>query len=392
VFFLDIDLFKMINDTMGHHVGDMLLQAVSALFDKIKHPEDFLGRLGGDEFALIIQRDLDDRSLYRTMEEYRNALKYVTLEDQKLLNVNASFGVAKCPRDSVDPIELLKFADTAMYSAKRSGKDQIAFFSPKMKDELARSVQMESLLKNALDNKELYMVFQPIFGIRNKELDGFEALTRWLSPVLGNVSPSEFIPVVENNGLIHTWGSWILKEACGMFMSIQGSISDAVYLAVNISANQIMEPEYLDNVQKILEETGMIPDRLHMEITESVFFSDIEPAMNVVSALRNLGIRIVLDDFGTGYSSLYLLQQLSIDALKIDRSCIQNLNDSEKNRSIATSIIQLAHKMGMSVVAEGVETENQLAFLKENMCDELQGFLWGKPSTLDSLDILKKKA
>ena len=380
--FIDMDNFKDINDTMGHHIGDELLQIVSKQFMSIKHPDDILGRLGGDEFALLIKRPLSEKEIYQAVSKYRDILASVTVVGQKTLSVSASFGVALLPKDTDDFMELITYADTAMYRAKVDGKNRIQFFNREMKETLMQKVEMEHLMQCALQNQELHLVFQPQFAISGHTLLGFEALCRWQSPVLGAVSPAQFIPLAEINGMIYTWGLWIIEEAIRQFMRVMHKLPSGIRLSINLSVKQIMEPDFVNQMSSILHRTGIQANCIELEITESLLIANVKEAQLILNSLKTLGFRLALDDFGTGYSSLHLLQQLPIDTLKIDKVLIDHLDEDEKTRIITAAIIRLAQEMGIHVIAEGVESESQLAFLKANQCASMQGYLWGKPSPL----------
>lgn len=382
---MDIDGFKNINDTMGHQIGDSVLRTVSENFRKGIHPEDVFGRLGGDEFALIIRRDLDEQTIPSYLSEIMESLKKVEVGGCCFAEIRASFGVAFCPKDSADTLEMIKYADTAMYSAKKSGKNRIEFFTEKMKEDLAQRIEIERSMMTALEKNELSIVFQPQYSIEEHRLFGFEALARWKSPELGDVSPALFIPLAECNGLIHQWGKWVLEEACRVFVPFRDELMSAISLAVNISAKQINEYNFPELVKGVLTNTGMPAKDLQLEITESSFISDPKTVSENIRQLKVMGVSIALDDFGKHYSSPYLLQLMPIDTLKIDKDYIQNMSCNKISVKVVDAIIDLSHKMGLKVVAEGVETEEQLQYLKDSGCDYLQGYLWGKPVPIDIL-------
>lgn len=385
VVFIDLDNFKRINDSRGHHIGDLLLQATALRLQALIHKEDMLGRLGGDEFALIIQRKLKEAEILEYVESLRTVLMDSFIIENTEFSISASFGISIYPQDGIDSSELLKCADTAMYKAKDNGKNAAQFFNKEMKEEFLKKIEFEKRLRSSLQNKEIFLVFQPQYSSDSKQLRGFEALARWRSPELGFVSPTDFIPVAEETRYIIPLGEWILRETCKMIQHIQEEYHVDVVISVNISLVQINDPSFVQMVNNVLEETKCSGKHLEFEVTESVFISSVEYVVGVFVELKKMGIRIALDDFGTGYSSLSYLQKLPIDTLKIDKSFIDSINVIASNKQIVGSIISLVHKMEISVIAEGVETEQQLDYLIEEDCDSIQGFLWGKPLEKNNL-------
>ncbi|HEX3029842.1 MAG TPA: EAL domain-containing protein [Clostridia bacterium] len=379
VVFIDLDNFKRINDTMGHNVGDLLLQLVVSRLENVICKKDILGRLGGDEFALIIQRSLKDTEILEYVEQVRSSLLKPFLINRTEVNISASLGISIFPQDGDDSEELLKSADTAMYKAKDYGKNAVQFFCKEMKDEILKKIEFEKALLAAIHNGEIYLVYQPQYYSGTKKLRGGEVLVRWQSHVLGKVNPVEFIPIAEETGFIIPLGEWILRTACKEVCEIRKKGFNDIIISVNISAVQIMEPSFVQMVSKILRETGIDGTCLEFEITESVFISSMEYAIRVLNELKKMKIRIALDDFGTGYSSLNYIQQLPIDTLKIDKTFISSISNGNSKKQIVGSIISLIHQMDIAVVAEGVENEEQLHYLKEYQCDFIQGYLWGKP-------------
>lgn len=380
--FFDLDDFKYINDTMGHVAGDTVLTSVAHRFLGAMRAGDVLGRIGGDEFALLIKGGLTEEETTTYLNSLLERLKNIWVKDNARIDIRASAGAAFYPKDSENLSELLQCADSAMYQSKHSGKGRIVFFSPQMREALSRNIAVEREMHDALKRGELSLAFQPQYEIQTRRLLGFEALMRWNSPVLGPVSPEEFIPKAEFNGLIHHWGHWAMVEACTQFMQIRSKLPPAAYLSVNLSAMQLQAPDFLENVQQVLHDSGMPTNALQFEITESVLISDPDLTIRIMHQLTALGILFALDDFGKGYSSLGYLQQMPLHILKIDKNYIGNILTEGTGRILLSSIIQLAHNVGLVVLAEGVETEEQLTFLKQNNCDALQGYLWGKPMQL----------
>jgi len=381
--FFDLDDFKYINDTMGHVAGDTVLASVAHRFLSALRPGDVLGRIGGDEFALLIKGGLTEEATAEYIAELMNRLKNIWVQDTTRIDIRVSVGAAFCPKDSENLSELLQCADSAMYQSKHSGKGHVVFFDHQMREAISRNIAVEREMHDALKQGELSLAFQPQYEIQTRRLLGFEALMRWTSPVLGPVSPEEFIPKAEFNGLIHLWGHWAMVEACQQFMQLRSKLPPAAYLSINLSAMQLQAPGFLEEVQQVLHDTGMPTVALQFEITESVLISDPDLTIRVMRQLNALGILFALDDFGKGYSSLGYLQQMPIHVLKIDKNYIGNILTEGTGRVLLSSIIQLAHNVGLIVLAEGVETQEQLTFLQQNDCDALQGYLWGKPMLLN---------
>ncbi len=386
--FIDLDNFKRINDSMGHHAGDLLLQEVAVRIKAAIHPDDMLGRLGGDEFALIIQRQLEEDEIIEYLENLRSVILNRFYIENTELSISASFGISVYPRDGDNSTDLLKCSDTAMYKVKEDGKNGVQFFNKEMKDKIFMRMELEKRLLASIENDELYLVYQPQYKSDTKKLRGFETLIRWNSPELGFVSPVTFIPVAEETKFINIMGRWILKTACTKFKELQDKYHFNAVLSVNISAVQIMEPSFVQMIKNVLEETGVRPYNLEIEITESIFISSMEYVIGVLNELKEIGINIALDDFGTGYSSLSYLQLLPIDTLKIDKVFIDSIVGKGIDKHIVGPIISLVHQMDISVVAEGVENSIQLEYLREHNCDCIQGYIWGKPLNEDDLNKL----
>ena len=379
VVFIDLDDFKRINDSKGHNVGDVLLKEVVVRIIEQLHGADLLGRLGGDEFALIIQSKLREEEIYEYVERIRLSISERFLIDQEEFFISASFGIAMYPKDGFDSNELLKNADTAMYRSKANGRNGIHLYDSQMNKELLDRIEFENRLKASLDKNELYLLYQPLYMADSKKLRGFEALARWESPELGSVSPLKFIPVAEEMGYIKPIGLWALRTACKLAKCILERFAIDFILSVNVSLLQFLDPLFVQSVTEILEDEKVQGNYLEFEITETVYMSSIEKATNIVNDLKAIGIRIALDDFGTGYSSLSYLQKLPIDTLKLDKSFIDGIGITIPSRQIVGKVIELVRQMELTVVSEGVENENQLNYLREQKCDIIQGYLWGKP-------------
>ena len=385
---IDLDNFKVINDSLGHNIGDMLLKAVAARLKDMIHPDDMLGRMGGDEYAVIVQRQISEKEILNYVEALRISLlsPFVLIGGE--YSISASFGITLYPQDGTDAADLLKCADTALNKAKEVGRNGVQFFRKEMKSDILDKVTYETSLLSSIQNGELLLLYQPIYGASKKNLRSFETLVRWQSPKFGLVSPSRFISVAESVGFIIPMGEWILRTACRRFREIGENYGINPILSVNISAIQMMSPTFVKSVRTILAETGFDPHYLEFEITESVFISSVDYVVKIINELKEIGIRFALDDFGTGYSSLRYLQMLPIDTLKIDKSFIDSISLEGDGHCLVASIISLVHKMNMDVVAEGVDSEEKLRYLDANGCDYVQGYIWGTPLRDDAMDLL----
>jgi diguanylate cyclase (GGDEF)-like protein len=384
--FIDIDSFKKINDTMGHHIGDLFLEKAAERFKASLHKDDMIGRIGGDEFALIISRDVNWEDAYYYIDNIRQEFLKPFFVCNNEIRTSASFGIAAYPEDGIGVIELMRNADTAMYKAKEYGKNNIQFFEGVMKKEIIDKVNFETELKTALQNEEFFLVYQPIYNLKEKTIRGFEVLTRWNSPNLGFVSPDRFIRVAEELGLIIPLGEWIIRTACKTFRDLQEKHKLEGLLSINLSVKQLEDPNIIDVIDNALKEADLEAKYLEIEITESILISSVESIMATLEILRCRDIHISLDDFGTGYSSLSYLRKLPIDILKIDKSFIDDLLIENKNLEIIGSIINLAHNLDISVVAEGIEEENQIHLLEKLKCDYIQGYYIGRPMKIEDLD------
>ena len=379
VVFIDLDGFKKINDTMGHHIGDEYLVEVGKRIKSCLNENDTVGRFGGDEFAVIIQNSTKEDKLYAYVNCIRENLSKAFNIDGYKVNSSASFGISIYPDDASVVVDLIKTADAAMYKAKEKGKNNIQFFRKEMKDEILKKLELEHELVEALENDEFFLVYQPQVELETSRIEGFEALIRWQSPLRGVVSPLEFIPVLEEMGLINEVGDWVLVESCKKINELKAKHGVGYYVSVNVSGHQMKDNRFVNRVKAVIEEYNIDPSLLELEITESVFIHDIESAIKRINDLKSLGVSIALDDFGTGYSSLSYLRLLPIDVLKIDKSFIWDLEKGDKERKIVGSIIDLVHEMDISVVAEGVETQYQLDYLDDEDCDHIQGYLISRP-------------
>ena len=380
VFFIDLDQFKLVNDTLGHCAGDLLLKEVARRLLAACGTIGTLARFGSDEFALVATgfegpesvRSLGHRLISCLNEKFRIADRGVF--------VGASIGISRFPQNGIDPYELKRTAYVAMHEAKRAGKRQIRFFTPKFADAALERLEMETSLRRALALSEFRLQFQPEFASIRCRLRRFEALIRWHPAGHQPIPPLKFIPIAEQNGLIVPIGTWVLREACRQCADWQSGRLRGVGVAVNISALQFASPDFISIVVRTIESTGLPPDLLELELTESVFVQDVKRAAGKLDKLRNLGVTVALDDFGTGYSSLSYLQKLPLDALKIDRSFLAETDSCHTGPAVLLCVVELAHTLGLRVIGEGVETNAQLDLLGSLGCDEIQGFLLGRPS------------
>ncbi|WP_248294982.1 bifunctional diguanylate cyclase/phosphodiesterase [Actinoplanes sp. TBRC 11911] len=378
--FLDLDRFKMVNDHWGHQVGDELLRAVAARLGGQARAEDLVCRVGGDEFVvalagpshLRLAESLADRLLTEFARPFRLSVGDVV--------ISASIGVAKS-HGGVHALELIRDADTAMYKAKGSGRNAYALFDTSLREQVRDRVKLEQALRGASERGELAVHFQPIIDTPSDELDGFEALMRWESPELGSVSPMEFIPIAEETGMIVEMGAWLLRESAYQlreWMAVRGPDARPLHVSVNVAVRQLRDGSLVAIVDDVLRETGLPADSLWLEITESGVMEDIDAALLTLNALHALGVTLCIDDFGTGYSSLSYLHRLPVGVVKIDRSFVKDCGSPGANEPIVRSVLAMTHAMGHRVVAEGVETARQRDWLREQGCDLVQGWLYGK--------------
>ena len=390
--FLDLDRFKPINDSLGHAAGDRMLQEVATRLSACVSQDDTVARMGGDEFTLLLPSQGDrEIALKRAIQVAELILgrlaRPFTLEGREFF-VTASIGVALSPQDGAELSLLMKNADTAMYHAKEMGKNNFQFYQAEMNARALERLELESDLRRALELGEFVLHYQPQFTGDGRRLTGAEALLRWQHPRRGLVPPSEFIPVLEEIGLVAQVGDWLLAEACKQLRSWHKAKVRVPKVSVNLSARQFADGQLGERIAAILYETGIPPACLELELTESILMSDVAEAMQILSGLKRLGLAIAVDDFGTGYSSLNYLKQFPIDVLKIDRSFVDGLPHGEQDAQIARAIIAMAHSLNLMVIAEGVESQAQLDFLREHGCDEVQGYLFGRPMPAEQFGML----
>ena len=379
VLFIDLDRFKIINDSLGHEGGDQLLKEMAARLKANVRESDVLARFGGDEFVLLAN-GVPDRASAAVVA--RNLLllmlKPVRVAGQQC-RVTASIGIAMYPDDAKDVNALMKHADMAMYRAKQEGKNGFQFYSPTIGAISEQRLQFETDLREAVVRDELSLHYQAKVDMRSGEIRGVEALMRWSHPQFGEVTPSQFIPIAEESGLIVPLGLWAMRTACAQTVAWLAEGLPPLCMAVNLSPRQFLDPGLVDSIRQVLDETGMPPTLLELEITESVMLHDIETAVRKLMEIRKLGVRLAVDDFGTGYSSLSQLKRFPIDALKIDRSFISGIPTDKDDMAITEAILSLGKTLGVTLVAEGVETIEQQTFLQRHACHEMQGFYFSRP-------------
>ncbi|WP_392891576.1 EAL domain-containing protein [Pseudomonas migulae] len=381
--FLDLDRFKPINDSLGHAAGDRMLKEMATRLLGCVDDDDTVARMGGDEFTLLLQPRINreialNRAIHVAEQILASLVKPFVLEGREFF-VTASIGIALSPQDGSELSQLMKNADTAMYHAKERGKNNFQFYQADMNASALERLELESDLRHALEQDEFVLYYQPQFSGDGKRLTGAEALLRWRHPRRGLVPPADFIPVLEELGLVVDVGDWVLTEACRQLKTWHQAKVRVPKVSVNISARQFSDGQLGTRIATILKETGLPPACLELELTESILMREVSEAMQILAGLKNLGLSIAVDDFGTGYSSLNYLKQFPIDVLKIDRTFVDGLPSGEQDAQIARAIIAMAHSLNLAVIAEGVETHEQLDFLREHGCDEVQGYLFGRP-------------
>ncbi|VAW67163.1 diguanylate cyclase/phosphodiesterase (GGDEF & EAL domains) with PAS/PAC sensor(s) [hydrothermal vent metagenome] len=383
--YMDLDEFKRINDSLGHDVGDAVLMKVAESLRQCVRHQDTVARMGGDEFVILLS-DIDGMSGASSVAiKILNAMQQpVKLLKNEIL-ITSSIGITLAPDDSLNADILLKNADMAMYRAKSSGKNNYQFFTEEMNTQIVDHMTIESDLRRAIDNDELYVKYQPQFSIKDKKISGVEALVRWDHPTRGELSPEYFIPIAETAGLMVKLGKWVLRVACKEIKKLESQGLKGITLAVNLSTRQFRDPCLIETIQNILVETDFKALDLELEITETTLMEQIDHAVELLEQIKALGISVTIDDFGTGYSSLNYLKRMPIDTLKIDKAFIMDIPQDKDDMEISAAVIAMAHKLGLQVVAEGVSSEDHWAFLEKNNCDIAQGYLMGKPMLPEKL-------
>jgi diguanylate cyclase (GGDEF)-like protein len=379
VLFLDLDGFKHINDSLGHAIGDKLLQSIAKRLVDCGRSSDTVSRHGGDEFVVLLSEVEHSEDAAITARRMLQKMAEAHSIDQYDLHVTTSIGVSVYPGDGLDAETLIKNADTAMYQAKENGPQSYQFFKPAMNVRAVERQSIEESLRRALERQEFALHYQPKINLRTGAITGAEALIRWTHPSRGPVSPAQFIPVAEDCGLIVPIGNWVLREACKQARAWVNAGLPLATMAVNISAMEFRDENFLEGVLAILKDTGLDPRSLELELTESVLMKRAETTEPILKTLRATGVQLAVDDFGTGYSSLSYLTKFSIDALKIDQSFVRQITSAPGETSIVSAVISMGRSLNLRVVAEGVETHEELAFLQAHQCDEAQGYYFSRP-------------
>lgn len=391
ILFLDLDGFKHINDSLGHSIGDRILESVAKRLQGCVRSPDTVSRQGGDEFVVLLH-DMKHAE-YAAITARRMLKEVAALHsiDGRDLNVTASIGISIFPGDGQDAETLIKNADTAMYKAKEGGRQTYRFFTSEMNVLAVKRQSMEEDLRRAFDRHELTLNYQPIVNLKSGSINGAEALLRWTHPTRGQVGPSEFIPVAEDCGLILSIGAWVLREACSQAKAWTDAGLPPITISVNVSANQFRSEGFLESITAILDETGLSPEFLNLEITEGVLMERSKLGAPILKTLRDRGVQVSVDDFGMGFSSLSFLQKYPLDALKIDQSFVRQISEIPSDMSIVRAIISMGQSLKLRVIAEGVESAQDLAFLRAENCDEAQGFYLNRPVPAEQFAELHKR-
>ena len=393
VIFLDLDHFKFVNDSLGHSVGDELLKDMGERLRQVLRDGDTVARLGGDEFVLILNDQTRDDVIFRAMQRINAKLNEPFVIDGKELYVTCSAGISLYPQDGTDVETLLKNADAAMYRAKEHGRNNFQFYTAEMNSKVNERLAIEGSLRRALERKEFILHYQPKVNVKSGAIVGAEALLRWNHPERGLMAPNLFVPLAEETGLIVPIGEWVLREACMQNRAWQNAGLAPITVSVNVSVRQFRQGILINSVSRILAETGLDPHCLEMELTESMIMHNTEAVVATLRQLTALGVQLSVDDFGTGYSSLSYLKNLPIDTLKVDQSFVRDIAaDGSNHRVLARAIISIGHSLNLKVVAEGVETEAQLEYLRRHGCDEVQGYYFSRPVASDAFRKLLEAA
>jgi diguanylate cyclase (GGDEF)-like protein/PAS domain S-box-containing protein len=385
--FLDLDQFKRVNDSLGHDVGDSLLKEIARRLDQNVRENDTVSRIGGDEFTILLT-DINNTNDVRIVAEkiLRSLSRPFMLNSQEIIST-ASIGITLTPEDSIDSNTLMKNADLAMYRAKELGRNNFQFFCEDMNTNILHNLEIEKELHIAIKRNQFVLMYQPKIALIDNSISGVETLVRWSHPEKGLIAPDAFIPIAEETGQIIKIGAWVLEHSCHEMGSLirEGLMPQDSKVAVNLSAKQFSDPGLLQTVLDILVQSKIDPLNLELEITESIIMDDVEAAIKIMESIKSRGIHLAIDDFGTGYSSLAYLKLFPIDVLKVDRSFVMDIPNDKTDMAITSAVIAMAHKLSMRVVAEGIETQEQLDFLRDNDCDDGQGYLLSRPLTLPQL-------
>jgi diguanylate cyclase (GGDEF)-like protein len=392
VAFIDIDNFKLVNDSLGHSAGDELLKIVAHRMVNCVRVTDTVVRLGANEFAVLFFDQPKSADLITaTLQQLREAVAAPVEISGHALQVTCSIGLANYPKDGADVDTLLGNAGSAMYRAKEMGRDNFQFYTPELNAKIHEKFLLQEELGNAIQRGEFMLLYQPQVDLRSGRIFAVEALIRWRHPQLGIVSPDKFIPVAEESGLITLIGDWVLRKACKQNRAWQDAGLAPINVSVNVSARQFREKNWIGRVVEALKESGLDAKYLELELTESLIMQDVDQAIATMKRLQGLGVQLSIDDFGTGYSSLSALKSFPVARLKIDKSFVRDLPHDENDRAVATAVISLGQRLNLRVIAEGVETDAQVAFLRDNNCDEMQGYLFSKPAPPEEISAMLKR-
>jgi diguanylate cyclase (GGDEF)-like protein len=383
VLYIDLDGFKKVNDSLGHEAGDRVLCMIAEQLKTCMRPYDVLARMGGDEFTALLDTLDHAEDAARVAEKLLDLMTKTHSIDGVEVSLGASIGIASYPECGHSVDGLLRSADIAMYEAKRGGRQQYRFFSPEMNGRARSRLMLEESVRNAIDNNDFVLAYQPQVYLKNGKLRGFEALLRWEHNVAGKVSPNVFIPLLEETRLINRIGDWIFREGAMKLQSLTEIYGNGLLLSINLSPVQFGMPQLAERLRQIIDSYGLRPDQLEIEVTETALMHDIDYTRSQLAQLRSLGVRTAVDDFGTGYSSLAYLRHFELDTLKIDQLFIANMLDSPRDAAIVSTILELGRNLGLEVVAEGVETLEQREWLLEHGCEIMQGFLVSRPLNSD---------
>ncbi len=387
VAFIDLDNFKLVNDSLGHSAGDELLKLLARRMIDCARATDTVVRLGGDEFVVLsVDQPKSADAVSVTLEKIRAAISETVHLHGYDLRLTCSIGIANYPNDGTDAETLLANADAAMYRAKEIGRDNFQFYTPELNTKIHERFLLQEELRTAVAAGEFALVYQPQVDMRTGQIFALEALIRWMHPTLGTISPAQFIPIAEQTGLILPIGAWVLREACRRNRAWQDAGLPPMNVCVNVSPRQFKDSILLHQVVAALQSSGLDARYLELELTESLIMQNVDQAVATMKVLQNLGVQLSIDDFGTGFSSLSALKAFPVARLKIDKSFIDDLSSSENDRAITSAVISLGRKLNLRVVAEGVETDEQVAFLSDNDCDEMQGYHFCRPIPAEDVE------
>ncbi|WP_053956487.1 sensor domain-containing protein [Inediibacterium massiliense] len=392
VFFLDVDRFKRINETLGHHVGDVLIQKIGKRLKECMDEEDTVGRLGGDEFIIILEEEESANHIIKKAQKVLDIFHTPFLLNGYTNYITASMGISIYPSDGENADHLIKNAETAMYRAKAKGKNGYQLYTAKMNQKALEKLTIENDMYKALEQKEFVLYYQPQVEAITGAIIGVEALIRWNHPKRGMIGPGEFIPLAEETGFIVPLGEWVIYEACRQGTIWEEKGIEGVQISVNLSPLQFQQKNIIEKIKKILENTGMKAENLEVEITESGAMIDPEFTIDLLKEMKKMNIKVAIDDFGTGYSSLSYFTKFPIDKMKIDQSFIRNIWSDERNKAVVLAIIKIAKSLGLSCIAEGVETQEELDLLIEYECEQIQGYFYSPPISAESFEELYKNS